>query len=127
MFLAYPGSLFHACDRSSLLIISFILLSQVIYIDDQVTSYLQTRGSVPLFWEQPGFQVGQARLACVSLYLSCVLFSYSQSKCTMYWLTQSVSVYLSCIGTFLYHILCNYSLAHTKSTTVSCVLATCIM
>ena len=30
---------------------------QVIFLDEQIASYLQTRGSVPLFWEQPGIQV----------------------------------------------------------------------
>jgi len=34
---------------------------QVIYVDDQVCSFIQTRGSVPLFWEQPGFQVKTLR------------------------------------------------------------------
>lgn len=33
---------------------NFVETEQVIYLDNDVTSYLQTRGSVPLFWEQPG-------------------------------------------------------------------------
>lgn len=32
-------------------------LFQVIVLDDMTTSYVQTRGSVPVFWEQPGLQV----------------------------------------------------------------------
>lgn len=34
------------------------LVVQTIYIDDGVSSFVQIRGSVPLFWEQPGLQVG---------------------------------------------------------------------
>lgn len=30
---------------------------QVVYLDDSVSSFIQIRGSVPLFWEQPGLQV----------------------------------------------------------------------
>jgi synaptojanin len=33
---------------------NFVETEQAIYLDNEVTSYLQTRGSVPLFWEQPG-------------------------------------------------------------------------
>jgi hypothetical protein len=36
---------------------NFVETEQVIYLDNEVTSYVQTRGSVPLFWEQPGVQV----------------------------------------------------------------------
>lgn len=32
---------------------------QVIYLDDSVSSFIQIRGSVPLFWEQPGLQVSR--------------------------------------------------------------------
>lgn len=41
---------------------NFVETEQVIYLDDKVTSYLQTRGSVPLFWEQPGVQVGSHKV-----------------------------------------------------------------
>lgn len=36
----------------------------MIYADDgaAVSSYVQTRGSVPLFWEQPGVQVGSHKV-----------------------------------------------------------------
>ncbi|XP_018331196.1 synaptojanin-1 [Agrilus planipennis] len=37
---------------------NFVETEQVIYLDNEIVSYLQTRGSVPLFWEQPGVQVG---------------------------------------------------------------------
>lgn len=30
---------------------------QVIFLDDRVSSFIQIRGSIPLFWEQPGIQV----------------------------------------------------------------------
>lgn len=36
---------------------NFVETEQVIFLDNEITSYLQTRGSVPLFWEQPGVQV----------------------------------------------------------------------
>lgn len=41
---------------------NFVETEQVIYVDNEVTSYLQTRGSVPLFWEQPGVQVGSHKV-----------------------------------------------------------------
>ncbi|KAJ8792340.1 hypothetical protein J1605_019896 [Eschrichtius robustus] len=33
------------------------ILQKVVYLDDCVSSFIQIRGSVPLFWEQPGLQV----------------------------------------------------------------------
>ena len=36
---------------------NFVETEQLIVIDNVMTSFLQTRGSVPLFWEQPGLQV----------------------------------------------------------------------
>ncbi|XP_049868542.1 synaptojanin-1 [Pectinophora gossypiella] len=41
---------------------NFVETEQAIYIDDSVASYIQTRGSVPLFWEQPGIQVGSHKV-----------------------------------------------------------------
>ncbi|KAL3280582.1 hypothetical protein HHI36_003815 [Cryptolaemus montrouzieri] len=41
---------------------NFVETEQVIYLENEVTSYLQTRGSVPLFWEQPGVQVGSHKV-----------------------------------------------------------------
>lgn len=41
---------------------NFVETEQTIYVDNEVTSYVQTRGSVPLFWEQPGVQVGSHKV-----------------------------------------------------------------
>ncbi|XP_078456013.1 synaptojanin-1 isoform X1 [Lampetra planeri] len=41
---------------------NFCETEQIIFIDDEVTSFVQLRGSVPLFWEQPGLQVGSHRV-----------------------------------------------------------------
>ncbi|XP_060687579.1 synaptojanin-2-like isoform X1 [Hemiscyllium ocellatum] len=41
---------------------NFVETEQVIYLDDAVSSFVQIRGSVPLFWEQPGIQVGSHQL-----------------------------------------------------------------
>ncbi|KAL1492396.1 hypothetical protein ABEB36_010648 [Hypothenemus hampei] len=41
---------------------NFVETEQVIFIDNEISSYVQTRGSVPLFWEQPGVQVGSHKV-----------------------------------------------------------------
>ncbi|KAM4042486.1 synaptojanin-2 [Anomaloglossus baeobatrachus] len=41
---------------------NFVETEQTIYMDDDVSSFVQIRGSVPLFWEQPGLQVGSHHL-----------------------------------------------------------------
>ncbi|KAG8310932.1 synaptojanin-1 [Homalodisca vitripennis] len=41
---------------------NFVETEQAIYMDNEITSYLQIRGSVPLFWEQPGVQVGSHKV-----------------------------------------------------------------
>lgn len=41
---------------------NFVETEQVIYVDGEITSHVQTRGSVPLFWEQPGVQVGSHKV-----------------------------------------------------------------
>ncbi|KAM8952955.1 synaptojanin-2 [Pelodytes ibericus] len=42
---------------------NFVETEQTIYLDDDdVSSFVQIRGSVPLFWEQPGIQVGSHHL-----------------------------------------------------------------
>ncbi|XP_022193841.2 synaptojanin-1 [Nilaparvata lugens] len=41
---------------------NFVETEQVIYVDDEISSYVQVRGSVPLFWEQPGVQVGSHKV-----------------------------------------------------------------
>ncbi|XP_058145601.1 LOW QUALITY PROTEIN: synaptojanin-2 [Dasypus novemcinctus] len=41
---------------------NFVETEQTIYTEDGVSSFVQIRGSVPLFWEQPGLQVGSHHL-----------------------------------------------------------------
>lgn len=41
---------------------NFVETEQLIVMDDEITSYIQIRGSVPLFWEQPGVQVGSHKV-----------------------------------------------------------------
>ncbi|XP_015415749.1 PREDICTED: synaptojanin-1 [Myotis davidii] len=41
---------------------NFVETEQVVYLDDSISSFIQIRGSVPLFWEQPGLQVGSHRV-----------------------------------------------------------------
>lgn len=41
---------------------NFVETEQVIYLGDKIASYIQTRGSIPLFWEQPGVQVGSHKV-----------------------------------------------------------------
>ena len=36
---------------------NFVETEQIVSTGPRTTSFLQTRGSVPLFWEQPGVQV----------------------------------------------------------------------
>ncbi|XP_066555917.1 synaptojanin-1 isoform X2 [Amia ocellicauda] len=41
---------------------NFVETEQIIFLDDCVSSFIQIRGSIPLFWEQPGIQVGSHRV-----------------------------------------------------------------
>ncbi|XP_075453108.1 synaptojanin-2 isoform X2 [Ascaphus truei] len=41
---------------------NFVETEQTIYLEDDVSSFVQLRGSVPMFWEQPGLQVGSHHL-----------------------------------------------------------------
>ncbi|XP_065074368.1 synaptojanin-1 [Ochlerotatus camptorhynchus] len=41
---------------------NFVETEQCIYLDNEISSYIQSRGSVPLFWEQPGVQVGSHKV-----------------------------------------------------------------
>uniref|UniRef100_A0A6I8NLT3 phosphoinositide 5-phosphatase n=1 Tax=Ornithorhynchus anatinus TaxID=9258 RepID=A0A6I8NLT3_ORNAN len=41
---------------------NFVETEQVVFLDDCISSFIQIRGSVPLFWEQPGLQVGSHRV-----------------------------------------------------------------
>ena len=40
---------------------NFVETEQAIYVDNTVASFVQIRGLVPLFWEQPGLQVRRGR------------------------------------------------------------------
>lgn len=48
---------------------------QVIFLDDQVSAFIQIRGSIPLFWEQPGIQVVEQNLFSRAFFL-CEIFIY---------------------------------------------------
>ncbi|XP_031549964.1 synaptojanin-1-like [Actinia tenebrosa] len=41
---------------------NFVETEQLIVLDQTITSYVQTRGSVPVFWEQPGLQFGSHKV-----------------------------------------------------------------
>jgi len=41
---------------------NFVETEQLIVLDENETSFIQTRGSVPVFWEQPGVQVGSHKI-----------------------------------------------------------------
>ncbi|XP_016528829.1 synaptojanin-1-like isoform X9 [Poecilia formosa] len=41
---------------------NFVETEQVVFLDDKISSFIQIRGSIPLFWEQPGIQVGSHRV-----------------------------------------------------------------
>ncbi|KAK7099032.1 synaptojanin-1-like [Littorina saxatilis] len=41
---------------------NFVETEQVIFLEDQVASSIQIRGSIPLFWEQPGINVGSHKV-----------------------------------------------------------------
>ncbi|CAH8549682.1 unnamed protein product [Schistosoma mattheei] len=59
-----PGTRFHVrgindCGD----VANFVETEQFIYLGDSVSSYIQVRGTVPLFWEQPGLQVGSHKIS----------------------------------------------------------------
>ncbi|CAH8519627.1 unnamed protein product [Schistosoma turkestanicum] len=59
-----PGTRFHVrgindCGD----VANFVETEQFIYMGDSVSSYIQVRGTVPLFWEQPGLQVGSHKIS----------------------------------------------------------------
>lgn len=41
---------------------NFVETEQILSTESDISSFLQTRGSVPLFWEQPGVQVGSHKV-----------------------------------------------------------------
>ena len=55
---------------------NFVETEQVIYLDDEVASHLQVRGSVPLFWDQPGVQVSCSASIVVGMGLLVLVFLY---------------------------------------------------
>ncbi|GAB1601830.1 synaptojanin-1-like isoform X2 [Argonauta hians] len=50
---------------------NFVETEQVIFLEDQISSFIQVRGSVPLFWEQPGIQVGSHKIRLSRGYEAC--------------------------------------------------------
>ncbi|KFD54399.1 hypothetical protein M513_04742 [Trichuris suis] len=56
---------------------NFVETEQVIYFGEDVVSYVQTRGSVPLFWDQPGIQVGSHKIK-INRSLGCSAAAYSR-------------------------------------------------
>ena len=41
---------------------NFVETEQLILTDSDVSSHVQIRGSIPLFWEQPGVNVGSHKV-----------------------------------------------------------------
>ena len=41
---------------------NFVESEQVLYVDKSVSSFVQVRGLVPVFWDQPGIQTGVNRI-----------------------------------------------------------------
>nr|CAH8853508.1 unnamed protein product [Trichobilharzia regenti] len=59
-----PGTRFHVRGiNDSGDVANFVETEQFIYLGDSVCSYIQLRGTVPLFWEQPGLQVGSHKIS----------------------------------------------------------------
>ncbi|TGZ64557.1 hypothetical protein CRM22_006317 [Opisthorchis felineus] len=58
-----PGTRFHVRgvnDRGY--VANFVETEEFVYMGNTVTSHVQIRGTVPLFWEQPGIQVGSHKI-----------------------------------------------------------------
>ncbi|CAH8588579.1 unnamed protein product [Schistosoma rodhaini] len=59
-----PGTRFHVRGLNDCGdVANFVETEQFIYLGDSVSSYIQVRGTVPLFWEQPGLQVGSHKIS----------------------------------------------------------------
>lgn len=41
---------------------NFVETEQILYTENNVTSFVQVRGLVPVFWDQPGIQTGTNRV-----------------------------------------------------------------
>ncbi|XP_067943506.1 synaptojanin-1-like [Watersipora subatra] len=50
---------------------NFVETEQVIVVDEVISSFVQIRGSVPLFWEQPGLNVGSHKVKMSRGYEAC--------------------------------------------------------
>lgn len=50
---------------------NFVETEQLLLFRDVAVSHVQIRGSAPLFWEQPGFQVGSHKVRLVGFSVSC--------------------------------------------------------
>ena len=60
---------------------NFVETEQLIHIDtldDLVLSYIQTRGTVPLFWEQPGLNVSSNSFIVIIVFF--VFISYNTNS-----------------------------------------------
>ena len=72
--LSISGSVFYLFTSISFtfdfnLSVGMIIIFQLIVLDENETSFIQTRGSVPVFWEQPGVQVSNL----FHLFVICIL------------------------------------------------------
>ena len=50
---------------------NFAETEQFVFLDDEISSFIQLRGSVPLFWEQPGVNV-RSLTYVKRLYYTCI-------------------------------------------------------
>lgn len=41
---------------------NFVETEQIMFVDSSVVSFVQVRGTVPVFWDQPGIQTGTNRI-----------------------------------------------------------------
>ena len=60
-FLKFPQCVHFSCLFTGH-VANFVESEQVIYLGEETTSFVQIRGSVPLFWEQPGVNVGSHKI-----------------------------------------------------------------
>lgn len=77
------------------------LAVQTIYMDDGVSSFVQIRGSVPLFWEQPGLQVGNKKVCARVLLFTLLSLRHG---CGLFLLTMFLSLHSGTVsGLFPQH------------------------
>jgi len=53
---------------------NFVETEQLIVYEEQESSFIQIRGSVPLFWEQPGINVGAHKIKLRTVEISMPAF-----------------------------------------------------